>query len=113
MATTDARYYYINKTVNLPSIAKGSSFSFSSCGQNFNYIRFSATNGLQYMTNGSSSSEAETVVVYTSSDGWINELYRYIYVSDITGQDTPSYLLSNAVETIAPCLLYTSDAADE
>lgn len=103
-ATTDARYYYINKTVNLPSIAKGSSFSFSSCGQNFNYIRFSATNGLQYMTNGSSSSETETVVVYTSSDGWINELYRYIYVSDITGQDTPSYLLSNAVETTAPVL---------
>lgn len=104
MATTDARYYYINKTVNLPSIAKGSSFSFSSCGQNFNYIRFSATNGLQYMTNGSSSSETETVVVYTSSDGWINELYRYIYVSNITGQDTPSYLLSNAVETAAPVL---------
>ena len=104
MATTDARYYYINKTVNLPSIAKGSSFSFSSCGQNFNYIRFSATNGLQYMTNGSSSSETETVVVYTSSDGWINELYRYIYVSDITGQDTPSYLLSNALERIAPVL---------
>lgn len=103
-ATTDARYYYINKTVNLPSIAKGSSFSFSSCGQNFNYIRFSATNGLQYMTNGSSSSETETVVVYTSSDGWINELYRYIYVSNITGQDTPSYLLSNAVETSAPVL---------
>lgn len=106
MATTDARYYYINKTVNLPSIAKGSSFSFSSCGQNFNYIRFSATNGLQYMTNGSSSSETETVVVYTSSDGWINELYRYIYVSNITGQDTPSYLLSNALERIAP-ILYT------
>lgn len=105
-ATTDARYYYINKTVNLPSIAKGSSFSFSSCGQNFNYIRFSATNGLQYMTNGSSSSETETVVVYTSSDGWINELYRYIYVSNITGQDTPSYLLSNALERIAP-ILYT------
>lgn len=104
MATTDARYYYINKTVNLPSIAKGSSFSFSSCGQNFNYIRFSATNGLQYMTNGSSSSETETVVVYTSSDGWINELYRYIYVSNITGQDTPSYLLSNAVETTTPVL---------
>lgn len=106
MAGTDARYYFVNKTVNLPSIAKGSSFSFSSCGQNFNYIRFSATNGLQYMTNGSSSSETETVVVYTSSDGWINELYRYIYVSNITGQDTPSYLLSNALERIAP-ILYT------
>lgn len=104
MATTDARYYYINKTVNLPSIAKGSSFSFSSCGQNFNYIRFSATNGLQYMTNGSSSSAKETVVVYTSANGWVNELYRYIYVSDIKGQDTPSYLLSNAVETTAPVL---------
>ena len=103
-ATANARNYYINKTVNLPSIAKGSSFSFSSCGQNFNYIRFSATNGLQYMTNGSSSSEKETVVVYTSSDGWINELYRYIYVSDITGQDTPSYLLNNALERIAPVL---------
>ena len=103
-ATTEPHYYYVNKTVNLPSSDRGNSFSFSSCGQSFNYIRFSATNGLQYMTNGSSSSEAETVVVYTSSNGWINELYRYIYVSDITGQDTPSYLLSNAVETTAPVL---------
>lgn len=103
-AATDSRYYYVNKIVDLPSSAKGSSFSFSSRGQSFNYIRFSATNGLQYMTNGSSSSEAETVVVYTSANGWVNELYRYIYVSDITGQDTPSYLLSNALETIAPVL---------
>ncbi len=103
-ATADARYYYVNKTVDLPSTARGSSFSFSSRGQSFNYIRFSATNGLQYMTNGSSSSEAETVIVYTSANGWINELYRYIYVSNITGQDTPSYLLSNAVETIAPVI---------
>lgn len=103
-AAADSRYYYVNKTVDLPSSASGSSFSFSSRGRNFNYIRFSATNGLQYMTNGSSSSAKETVVVYTSANGWVSELYRYIYVSDITGQDTPSYLLSNAVETAVPVL---------
>lgn len=103
MANTDPRYYYFNKTLSFSDTGDWYMKGNIECnGVRYDQIRFSS-NFVVYESFDNEGMPDVTTEVYNNGK-WVNELYRYIYVSDITGQDTPSYLLSNAVETTAPVL---------
>lgn len=103
MANTDPRYYYFNKTLSFSDTGDWYMKGNIECnGVRYDQIRFSS-NFVVYESFDNEGMPDVTTEVYNNGK-WVNEIYRYVYVPDITGQDTPSYLLSNAIETTAPVL---------
>lgn len=103
MANTDPRYYYFNKTLSFSDTGDWYMKGNIECnGVRYDQIRFSS-NFVVYESFDNEGMPDVTTEVYNNGK-WVNEIYRYVYVPDITGQDTPSSLLSNAVETTAPVL---------
>lgn len=100
MANTDPRYYYFNKTLSFSDTGNWYMKGNIECnGVRYDQIRFSS-NFVVYESFDNEGMPDVTTEVYNNGK-WVNEIYRYVYVPDITGQDTPSYILSNAVERIA------------
>lgn len=103
MANTDPRYYYFNKTLSFSDTGDWYMKGNIECnGVRYDQIRFSS-NFVVYESFDNEGMPDVTTEVYNNGK-WVNEIYRYVYVLNITGQDTPSYILSNALERITPIL---------
>lgn len=102
-ANTNPRYYYFNKTLSFSATGDWYMKGNIKCnGARYDQIRFSS-NFVVYESFDDEGMPDITTEVYINGK-WVNEIYRYVYVPDITGEDVPNQILNNAKETIAPII---------
>lgn len=71
-------------------------------GVRYDQIRFSS-NFVVYESFDNEGMPDVTTEVYNNGK-WVNEIYRYVYVPDITGGDVPNRILNNAIESTSPVI---------
>jgi hypothetical protein len=102
-ATTDPRYYYFNKTLSFSDTGDWYMKGNIECnGVRYDQIRFSS-NFVVYESFDNEGMPDVTTEVYNNGK-WVNEIYRYVYVPDITGEDVPNRILNNAIESTSPVI---------
>lgn len=102
-ANTDPRYYYFNKTLSFSDTGDWYMKGNIECnGVRYDQIRFSS-NFVVYESFDNEGMPDVTTEVYINGK-WVNEIYRYVYVPDITGEDVPSRILNNAIESTSPVM---------
>lgn len=103
MANTDPRYYYFNKTLSFSDTGDWYMKGNIECnGVRYDQIRFSS-NFVVYESFDNEGMPDVTTEVYNNGK-WVNEIYRYVYVPDITGGDVPNRILNNAIESTSPVI---------
>lgn len=103
MAKTDPRYYYFNKTLSFSDTGDWYMKGNIECnGVRYDQIRFSS-NFVVYESFDNEGMPDVTTEVYNNGK-WVNEIYRYVYVPDITGGDVPNRILNNAIESTSPVI---------
>lgn len=103
MANTDPRYYYFNKTLSFSDTGDWYMKGNIECnGVRYDQIRFSS-NFVVYESFDNEGMPDVTTEVYNNGK-WVNEIYRYVYVPDITGGDVPNRILNNAIESTSPVM---------
>lgn len=103
MANTDPRYYYFNKTLSFSDTGDWYMKGNIKCnGVRYDQIRFSS-NFVVYESFDNEGMPDITTEVYNNGK-WVNEIYRYVYVPDITGEDVPNWILNNAIESTSPVI---------
>lgn len=103
MANTDPRYYYFNKTLSFSDTGDWYMKGNIECnGVRYDQIRFSS-NFVVYESFDNEGMPDVTTEVYNNGK-WVNEIYRYVYVPDITGGDVPNRILNNAIESTTPVI---------
>ena len=103
MANTDPRYYYFNKTLSFSDTGDWYMKGNIECnGVRYDQIRFSS-NFVVYESFDNEGMPDVTTEVYNNGK-WVNEIYRYVYVPDITGGDVPNRILNNAIESNSPVI---------
>lgn len=103
MANTAPRYYYFNKTLSFSDTGDWYMKGNIECnGVRYDQIRFSS-NFVVYESFDNEGMPDVTTEVYNNGK-WVNEIYRYVYVPDITGGDVPNRILNNAIESTSPVI---------
>lgn len=100
-------YYYFNDTVS----GKSGQFmgDFQCNGRKYSAFVHQSYGELLYEAYDNEGMISDQLVVWTSSEGWIDDIYRYIYVeSALLPATTAQWLSGNSVNTV-DATLYTGD----